>query len=121
AAADGALFAYLEEETEDGRVLYATEGLLRFTHRAIAGGTAPYRTPAPYRSYLRSEGRPMPIGEVEPLVIDLLPVAYRSERGPRVRVALASADKAHFPAPPPPRFAVVRSTEHRSSLELPVQ
>src|SRR6185295_8031763 len=57
-APDGALFVYLEEETERGRVLYVTEGELRLVHRAVDdGGARAFRSLAPYRSFAKGAAR----------------------------------------------------------------
>lgn len=120
-AADGAVFAYLEEETAEG-VKYVTEGALRLIHRQLDGASAIYTSAVPYRSFLRRDARPMPAGEVTKIVFDLLPVAYRFARGSRIRIALATADADHFA---PVRDAaklltIERSPAHPSALILPV-
>lgn len=118
-APDGAVFAYLEEETAGGRVHYVTEGALRLIHRALDGEAASYRSATPYRSFLRSAARPMPVGTPTELVFDLLPVAYRFARGSRIRLAFATADADHFA--PVPDAAKALTIEHaRSRLVLPV-
>jgi len=116
-ASDGAVFAYLEEESSTG-VHYVTEGALRLLHREVTG-----TSPVPTRTFLRSDARPMPIGETVEVVFDLLPVAYRFARGSRIRIAFATADADHFA---PVRDAataikIARSPVHASRLVLPVR
>lgn len=119
-AADGAVFAYLEEETADGRVLYVTEGLLRLIHRAVSDAP-PYASPSPYRTFTRRDARPLSPDAVERVLIDLLPVSHAFRVGSRVRLALTAADRDHFAAPPPPHYAVHRAADRASVLELPLE
>ncbi|MBA2542013.1 MAG: CocE/NonD family hydrolase [Deltaproteobacteria bacterium] len=121
-APDGAVFAYLEEQTADA-VHYVTEGALRLIHREVDGANAMFQSPAPYRSYLRRDARPMPVGAVTRIVFDLLPVAYRFARGSRIRVAFATADADHFAAVPEAAktIAIERSPSHPSLIQLPVR
>lgn len=120
--ADGAVFAYLEEETAAG-VHYVTEGALRLIHRALDGKPGMFQSAVPYRSFLRRDARPMPAGEITKIVFDLLPVAYRFARGSRIRLALATADADHFAAVPDAAkvLTIARSASHPSALVLPVR
>lgn len=119
-AADGALFAYLEEEI-DGRVCYVTEGQLRLVHPVVDGVAPRFRSPAPYRSFARADARPLVPGAVAQVVVDLLPVAYRFARGGRIRLALATADADHFaPVPGGARgLRIEHGPAYPSALELP--
>lgn len=129
-AADGALFAYLEEEAPDGRVSYVTEGQLRLCHhRAHPGVTATeaggearlFRSPAPYRPFTRASASPLTPGELYRIELDLLPTSFRFSRGGRIRVALAGTDVDHFDAVPGAarELALARGGAHRSELVLP--
>ncbi|MBX3160084.1 MAG: CocE/NonD family hydrolase [Deltaproteobacteria bacterium] len=122
-AADGALFAYLEEETRDGRVCYVTEGQLRLVHRGVDGaGARAFASPAPYRSFVRASATPATPGSTIEVVFDLLPVAHRFARGARIRLAIAGGDVDHF-APIPngaTSYRIARGPAHPSLLELPV-
>ncbi len=118
---DGAIFAYLEEET-DRAVHYVTEGQLRLVHHQTDGARALYSSPAPYRSFLRADARGLPPGQVTRVTFDLLPVAYRFARGSRIRLALATADVDHFaPIPDAAKtIAIARTAAQPSALVLPV-
>ncbi|MEO8698688.1 MAG: CocE/NonD family hydrolase [Kofleriaceae bacterium] len=121
-AGDGALFAYLEDETADGAVHYVTEGQLRVIHRP--SDSAPlYQSPAPYHSFLRADAAAIVPGAITRVVFDLLPVAYRFARGHRIRLALATGDADHFApiAGAASRYEISRSPEHPSALVLPVR
>jgi putative CocE/NonD family hydrolase len=121
-ATDGSVFAYLEEETGED-VHYVTEGQLRLIHHQLATQQALYRSPAPYRSFLRSDARDLEPGTITRIVFDLLPVAYRFARGSRIRLALTTADADHFAAIPDGArsLGIERSSAHPSALELPVR
>jgi hypothetical protein len=109
---DGALFAYLEEEAPDGRVCYLGEGMLRLIHRDASKGEG---------SFTRARARPMPIGEVAAVEVEMLPLAHHFAAGSRIRLALAAADRDHFTAPPNAGWAVARGPDHPSCFELPIE
>jgi len=122
-ADDGLFIAYLEDVGEDGSVTYVTEGVLRGIHRKLSHEAPPYPLAVPYHSFERKDGRPMVPGEVAELVFDLLPTSYLFERGHRVRIALAGADRDHFaliPSEEPPTWTVLRDAAHPSHVSLPV-
>jgi putative CocE/NonD family hydrolase len=120
-APDGALFAYLEEETADG-VHYVTEGQLRIVHGLDDTPTPLYKSPAPYRSFRRSDAHGLPPGTISRVVFDLLPIAYRFARGSRIRIALATGDADHFApiADASLTYLVEHSPAHPSAITLPV-
>lgn len=119
---DGALFAYLEDVDPTGQVAYVTEGQLRFLHRRLSTGAAPYRQVVPYRTFSRADAQPLVPGEVAHLTFDLLPTSYVFRGGHRVRVSLAGGDASHFAAVPnsPSDLAVHRSRMHGSRIALPI-
>jgi putative CocE/NonD family hydrolase len=122
-ADDGLFIAYLEDVGEEGSVTYVTEGVLRGIHRKLSHEAPPYPMVVPYHSFERKDGRPMVPGEVAELVFDLLPTSYLFERGHRVRIALAGADRDHFaliPSEGPPTWTVLRDAAHPSHVSLPV-
>ncbi|HEU0036689.1 MAG TPA: CocE/NonD family hydrolase [Kofleriaceae bacterium] len=117
---DAALFAYLEEETAD-RVRYVTEGQQRLVHQVVERAPL-YTSPAPYRSYLRADARPLVPGEATRVAFDLLPVAYRFAAGSRIRLALATTDRDHFaPLPDASGLAIELGGAAPSALVLPAR
>jgi hypothetical protein len=104
---DGHVFAYLEDVAPDGRVAYVTEGQLRALYRG---------TP---RTFTRANARPLRAGAVEEIAFPLLPISWLFERGHRVRLALAGADRDHFEVLAPRTFRVHRSPQHPSRLVVP--
>jgi hypothetical protein len=103
------LFAYLEEVTADGQVIYVTEGQLLAMHRG--------KTEAEKPTFRRADAQPVIANEVVTLAIDLLPIAYLFRTGSRVRLALSAADADHFAAPQ--GAGVFRVTVGKSRVELP--
>lgn len=121
---DGAVFVYLEDVEPGGRVRHVTEGVLRLLHRKLGDGPPLYRSPAPYRSFARQDGAPLPPGEVAEIVLDLLPTSYLFRRGHAIRIAIAGADRDYF-APVPadgraPVLTLYRDATRPSRIELPV-
>ena len=72
---------------------------------------------------MRKDGMPLVPGEVAELVFDLLPTSYLFKKGHSIRVAIAGADKDHFPLmkeEPAPTLKFFRTSDYPSVIELPV-
>lgn len=120
---DGAVFAYLEDVTPDGRVLYVGEGQLRLLHRKLSEEEPPFATAEPYHSYKRADAAPMRPGEVEEVVFSLLPTSVLFRAGHCIRIALAGADAGTFarvPAEGGPVWTVERGGDLPSFVTLPI-
>jgi putative CocE/NonD family hydrolase len=117
---DAHLFVYLEDVALDGRVSYVTEGQLRLLHRKLGTPETPCETPTPKRSFARKDASPMIPGEVAEVTFDLLPISWLFERGHRIRMALAGADRDHFDVLAPRTLRVHASRQQPSRIELPV-
>jgi putative CocE/NonD family hydrolase len=117
---DAHLFVYLEDVAPDGRVSYVTEGQLRLLHRRVGDSPPSCQTPATARSFLGKDASTLTPGEVAPVELDLLPISWRFERGHRIRLALAGADKDHFDVMAPRTIEIHSGPERSSRLELPV-
>ncbi|MEM1031939.1 MAG: CocE/NonD family hydrolase [Myxococcota bacterium] len=115
---DAHLFAYLEEEREDGTVHYVTEGMLRASARAETDAP-PYATPGPAHSFRREDARPAPIDETIEVAFAMLPVSWQFARRSRLRLAVAGADADHFA--PPPFEGTTLTLCAGTCLELPVE
>jgi putative CocE/NonD family hydrolase len=124
-AGDGAIHAYLEDMSPEGRVTYLDEGLFRVIHRKeVDPQTLPYRPPGPAHSFLRTDAEPLRPGEVATIRFALLPTSIVLRQGHRIRLALAGADQGLFqryPAAGTPVWTVHRDREHPSFLELPMR
>ena len=122
-AKDGAFFVYLEDVASDGRVTYITEGELRAVHRRISKSKPPYPVFGPYHSFLRADGEPLVPGQRAQLRFALLPTSVLIEKGHRLRIAIAGADRDTFPRIPAsgrPVITVARNSVHISGVELPI-
>lgn len=120
-AEDGAVFVYLDQVAADGRVLYVTEGQLRLLfHEPDERAPRRFRSPSPYRSFNRSNGRPFPTDRFVPVAIDLLPVAYQFAKATKIRLTISGADVDHFAAiGDAAQYAIAHKTGACSYLELP--
>jgi len=123
-ARDAAVYAYLEDVDEEGRVTYVTEGQLRPIHRRLALDAAPYDVQVPYRSFRRQDMEPLAPGEVMEVAFGLHPTSVLIRRGHRLRLSIAGHDEGTFPRIPArgtPVLTVERNTERASRLELPTR
>jgi putative CocE/NonD family hydrolase len=122
---DGAIHAYLEDVSPEGRVTYLDEGLFRVIQRKeVDPKTLPYLPLGPAHSFLRADAEPLRPGEVATVHFALLPTSIVLRRGHRIRLALAGADAGLFqryPAEGTPTWMVLRDREHPSFLELPMR
>jgi putative CocE/NonD family hydrolase len=120
---DGAFFVYLEDVAPDGRVTYLTEGQLRAISRKVSDDEPPYFLYGPYRTFTREDAAPLVPGEVAELTFDLWAISALIEKGHRVRVAIAGADKDNFARYPPsgdPTITVERNQRYASKITLPM-
>jgi len=125
-AADGAFFVYLEAVAPDGRVTYITEGELRGVCRAVSREEPPYRMLGPYRTFSRRDAKPLVPGETVELTFDLWATSAMINKGSRVRIAVAGADKDNFARYPlrsekPPTIVVERNRRFPSRVVLPTR
>jgi hypothetical protein len=95
--ADPAFHVYLEDVAPDGRCTYLTEGLFRAVNRRTAApASLPYPQAAPAKSYLRRDAAPMVPGEAAEVSFPTFPVAALVQKGHRLRISLAGADRSVF-------------------------
>lgn len=118
----GGLVCVLEEVTADGSVRYVTEGVLNLEDRALAAPPFPRASGVwhPVESDLR---QPLPVGEPVDVAFELFCVAWRIERGHRLRLALAGADRDNYTVPsrePRPVLTFHSGGPRPSHLQLPV-
>jgi hypothetical protein len=124
-AADGALYAYLEDVQPDGHVTYVTEGELALADRAVSPGRGNpawrrLRTP---RSYARADASPFPAGKPQQVTFDLLPTSVLFRPGDRIRITVAAADPDSFqlqPADGDATYTIGHGGPGPSFVELPV-
>lgn len=121
-APDVDIFAYLEDVRADGSVHYVTEGKLRASHRALAD--PPYnRFGLPYHRGFKEDVRPVVPGEVFELSFDLYPTSIVFQKGNRIRLTIAGADRDTYDTPvvsPAPTIEILRGGPHASYVALPI-
>jgi len=117
---DSDVIVFLEEVTPDGETNYVTEGELKASRRRH--GSLRFRTPEPVHSDRRRDALKVTPGQVTQLDIGLLPLSHVFKAGNRIRIALASADRAQFQERPieAAKWKVFRTAARQSRIELPV-
>jgi hypothetical protein len=109
---DGAVHAYLENVSPEGRVTHVDEGLLRVIDRKeVDPKSLPYLPIGPAHSFLRKDAEPLTPGEAATIRFSMYPTSVMLRKGHRIRVALAGADAGLFqryPAEGTPTWTVYR-------------
>lgn len=121
-AGDGGYFAYLEEVDADGVSHYVTEGTIKASHRAVTMPPYDYLGLPFHRSYAEDTAAPKP-GEPVELVFDMQPTSNVFNRGNRIRLTIACADKDNAETKvtePAPVVTIYRGGKMPSRLTLPV-
>jgi len=122
---DGAVHAYLEDLSPEGRVTYIDEGMLRLIDRKVVDPkTLPYQPLGPAHSFLRKDAEPMTPGEPAHISFSLYPTSVLLRKGHRIRIALAGADAGIFrryPREGTSNWNVYREAARASLIELPVR
>lgn len=119
---DGAIYAYLEDVDENGKVTYITDGQLRMIHRELSSEPPLYDSPIPYRSYKRESAKPMNPGEISEMKFALHATSVLIQKGHKIRIAFAGNDKdtfSRYPKEGKPTIKIVRNPEHPSFIDLP--
>lgn len=120
---DGAVFAYLEDIDEKGRVHYITEGILRFMHRNMSEDYPPYKMITPYHSFNRVDAHDVTPYEPMCLRFAMFPMSVLFKKGHRIRLAIAGHDRDTFIRIPPdeqPEYQIYRGFGRASFIELPI-
>jgi uncharacterized protein len=124
-ADDGALHAYLEDVSAEGRVTYLDEGILRLIdRREVVPESLPYKPLGPAHSFLRKDAEPLIPGHAARIRLALYPTSILLRRGHRIRVALAGADAELFqryPANGTPTWTIHREAQKASFIDLPLR
>jgi putative CocE/NonD family hydrolase len=124
-ASDGAIHAYLEDVSPEGRVTYVDEGVLRLIDRKeVDPKSLPYEPLGPAHSFLRKDAEPLAAGEAARIRFALYPTSVLLRKGHRIRLALAGADASVFeryPTDRTPTWIVYREAQQASFIDLPVR
>ncbi len=118
---DGDFIVYLEDVAPDGTVYCITEGCLRACHRKVS--TPPYAHSGIWHSCCRKDAEPMVPETVTALQIGLIPTSVLFQKGHRIRLAIAGADKDTFislDGVDGTQWRIQRNSRHPSCLELPI-
>jgi uncharacterized protein len=122
---DGAVHAYLEDVSPQGRVTYLDEGILRLLERKeVDPKSLPYVPLGPAHSFLRKDAEPMTPGQPARIRFSLYPTSVLLRRGHSIRLALAGADDGVFqryPAEGTPVWAIYRDRLRASFIDLPTR
>jgi putative CocE/NonD family hydrolase len=122
---DGALHAYLEDVSPEGRVTHVDEGIFRVINRKeVDPKSLPYEPLGPAHSFLQKDAEPLTPGEAARIRFALLPTSVLLRKGHRIRVALAGADAGVFqryPAAGTATWTVYHETKRASFIELPTR
>jgi predicted acyl esterase len=122
---DGALHAYFEDVSPEGRVTYADEGIFRVINRKEADPKSlPYESLGPAHSFLRRDAEPLVPGQPTRIRFSLYATSVLLRKGHRIRVSLAGADAGvyqRYPAEGTPRWTVYRQQQSASFPELPTK
>jgi putative CocE/NonD family hydrolase len=124
-AADGAVHAYLEDVSPEGRVNYVDEGVFRLMDRKeVDPKSLPYLPLGPAHSFLRKDAEPLTPGETVRIRFELYPTSLLLRKEHRVRVSLAGADAGvfqRFPTEGTPTWTIYRERRRASFLDLPAR
>jgi uncharacterized protein len=122
--ADGAIHAYLEDVSPEGRVTYLDEGILRLIDRKeVDPKSLPYAPLGPAHSFLRKDAEPMIPGQPAKIRFALYPTSVLMRTGHSIRIALAGADAGVFqryPVEGTPVWTVYRDRSLASFIDLPI-
>jgi putative CocE/NonD family hydrolase len=122
---DGAVHAYLEDVSPEGRVTYVDEGVFRvIDHKEVDPKTLPYEPLGPAHSFLRGDAEPLVPGQPARIRFSLYTTSVLLRKGHRIRVSLAGADAGVFqryPAEGTPTWTIYREAQRASFLDLPVR
>ena len=120
---DGAVFAYLEDVDEKGKVTYITEGELRLFHSKISADEPPYKITVPHHSFRQKDSQKVVPGELMEISFGFLPTSVLIRKGHRIRVAIAGADKDTFnryPEDGTPIYTIKRNKKKTSYIDVPI-
>jgi putative CocE/NonD family hydrolase len=120
---DGAIFAYLEDVDEIGKVIYITEGELRLIHRKISEEEPQYKTMVPYHTFKQKDAMPMVPGEISDISFGFLPTSVLIRKGHKIRISIAGADKDTFdryPSEGNPTYTIQRNKNYPSFIDIPI-
>jgi putative CocE/NonD family hydrolase len=122
---DGAIHAYLEDVSPDGRVTHVDEGVFRVINRKeVDPKSLPYEPLGPPHSFRRADAQPLVPDMPTTIRFSLYATSVLIRKNHRIRVALAGADAdvfKRYPAEGTPIWHVYRELSRASFIELPAK
>ena len=122
---DGAIHAYLEDVSPQGRITYVDEGVFRVTNRKeVDPKSLPYEPLGPAHSFVRADAEPLVRGTPATIRFSLYATSVLIRKSHRIRVALAGADSdvfKRYPAEGTPVWHVYRELSRVSFIDLPAR
>ena len=116
---EGAIFAYLEDISPDGKIYPVTEGRLKASHRKTNPEKAPYQMAVPVHSFSRTDENQTPENTFIELEFDLLPMSYTFKKGHRLALSFSGGDRDHFEVLNPQGYQI--ELRQGSKLILPLK
>jgi predicted acyl esterase len=100
-----------------------TEGQLRLPHWKESKNT-PYITPIPYRSFKKSEFRPLKQNLIYDIRIALEPISVKLPANCKIRIAIGGADVENFKRYPESQkpssvWNIYHNSDYSSFIQLP--
>ena len=122
-AADGPLFAYLEDIAPDGAITMVSEGRLKASLRTV--NEAPYKLPEGmvWHGFYQADAKPLEPGVPARMMFELMPVSHIFKAGHRYRLTLTGADpreKQRVRLDPAPTWTLHADPQRPSQLLLPI-
>lgn len=120
---DGAVFVYFEDISPCGKVIYISEGILRFIHRKHSTEDPPYYHFGTYHSFKKADSLPLIPNDIMELSFTLQPISVLLRKGHRIRISIAGHDKDTFrrlPEKGEPVYTIYKTPKCPSHITLPV-
>jgi putative CocE/NonD family hydrolase len=122
-AADGPLFAYLEDIGPDGAIAMVSEGRLKASLRTL--NEPPYKLPEGmlWHGFHEADAKPLSPGVPVRMAFELMPVSHIFKAGHRYRLTLTGADpreKERVQLDPAPTWTLHFDAKRPSLLVLPI-
>src|SRR5215831_17666773 len=118
---DGAIHAYLEDVSPEGKVTCLDEGILRIIDRKqVDPESLPYRPLDPAHSFLKKDAEPLNPGEPERIRFSLHPTSVVLRKEHRIQIALSGTDASVFqryPTEDTPTWKAYREAKRSSFVE----
>jgi putative CocE/NonD family hydrolase len=120
---DGAIYIYLEDIDQNGKVTYITDGEFRLIHRRMSNKQPPFKIIIPYHTFMKNDAKKMIPGEITEVKFGIHATSVLIKKGHRIRIAIAGEDKDTFKRYPEegrPVISISRNNINASYIDLPI-